>query len=278
MSSNKERPHYIPACLIGGFGAPDTGKHANELRYAWVCSRRRDMPQKVTPRIRADNLAVQNGLYDVDQPCSALPADFAEQLWRAYEGPLPQAISALEAGTYNQHDWLTVLLHIQAQSIRHPDFSRNIEPDRVQPLRQLVHRISRPGLARSRFALVRRGRGARRFLINDKGYVVLGRPGFRGYLFPLSGSISVLMVDGAAQPGDDYERGPFAERILNPAGMRIINAATWGHGGIRCVMGHPDDAGWIGALEAGGTYHLPRFGPYQGNRESGMFNWSILPR
>src|ERR1700678_3810539 len=85
------RPHYLPASLIGGFGEPDAGRHAGELRYNWVCMRRRDQ-SGVIPRIRADNVAIENGLYDVAEPGPDLAADFAEQLWTKYEASLPAAI------------------------------------------------------------------------------------------------------------------------------------------------------------------------------------------
>jgi hypothetical protein len=121
------RPHYFPAGLIGGFGERDTGsdRHSGHLRYAWVCVRRTDDPGTVT-RVRADNVAVQNGVYDVAEPGPDLPADFAEQLWQQYEGALPEAIRALENGSQTQDDWQTVLRHVQAQSIRHPDFARAV--------------------------------------------------------------------------------------------------------------------------------------------------------
>ena len=84
------RPHYFPASLIGGFGEPDTGsdRHAGHLRYAWVCVRRPGDPGTVI-RVRADNVAIQNGVYDVAEPGPDFPADFAEQLWQQYEGALP---------------------------------------------------------------------------------------------------------------------------------------------------------------------------------------------
>ena len=63
-------------------------------------------------------------MYDVAEPGPDLPADFAEQLWQQYEGALPGAIRALQSGSWTQDDWRTVLLHVQAQSIRHPDFAQ----------------------------------------------------------------------------------------------------------------------------------------------------------
>jgi hypothetical protein len=142
ITAKAARPHYLPASLIGGFGEPDTGKHAGHLRYAWVCMRRTGTLGTVT-RTRADNVAIQNGVYDVGEPGPDLVADFAEQLWQRYEGALPGAIRALENGNWTRDDWQTVLLHVQAQSIRHPDFARAVH-EHVGELRRGGARSRRP--------------------------------------------------------------------------------------------------------------------------------------
>lgn len=70
-----------------------------------------------------------------------------------------------------------------------------------------------------------------------------------GVFFALPGSPGVLMALGAAQPADDFGQGPYAERTINAKGMEILNDATWDHVGIRCVIGHPDDAAFTGTLQ-----------------------------
>jgi hypothetical protein len=274
--------------MIGGFGEPDTGRHADHLRYAWVCIRRTDAPKAVA-RIRADNVAVQNALYEVAEPGPNLPADFAEQLWKQYESALPAAIRAMEVGNWTPADWQTVLLHVQAQSIRHPDFSRavhehigpeaaaKLSEDDIQAERQRTFQDTRAWMARARFAVLRHRKPACRFLTNDKGYVPLHDiwNDIRGVIFPLSGLVAVLMVVETAQPGDDYEQGPLAERTLNPKGMQIINDATWDTVGIKCVIGHPDDRSAIEALKTGEKLtQMPELGPYRGIREPSLFDWA----
>jgi hypothetical protein len=74
---------------------------------------------------------------------------------------------------------------------------------------------------------------------------------------------------------DCYLQGPYAERTANAKGVEILNNATWDHVGIRCVIGHPDDAADIRALH---DHHRQlevriRYGPYRGNREHGFFDW-----
>ena len=240
-------------------------------------------------RIRADNIAVENGVYDVADPRPDLRSDFAEQLWQQYEGALPGAIRALEDGSWTRGDWLTVLLHVQAQSIRHPDFTRAVHeyvgqpaaselgPDDIQAEQQRTYRDTRAWMARARFALLRHRGPGQRFMTNDKGYVPLHDVvrDLRGVVFPLSGLVAVLMVVEVTQPGDDYEQGPLAVRTLNPKGMEIINEATWDTVGIRCVIGHPDDEQAISVLTAGAKQvRMPVLGPYRGNREPGLFDWA----
>ncbi|MGQ4482106.1 hypothetical protein [Streptomyces sp. SAS_276] len=95
----------------------------------------------------------------------------------------------------------------------------------------------------------------------------------------------MLMVVGVAQPTDDYEAGPLAERILNAKGTELVNQAAWTVSEITCVMGHPGDADYLLRLpETGSTLRLPRLGPYRGNREASYFHWAaagtrvLLPR
>jgi hypothetical protein len=289
MTRMAAKPHYLPAALIGCFGVPEAGR-ATGLRHAKVCVRRRQTPQKVFGPVKAENIAYQYGIYDVDDPSSDRPADFAETIWQEYEGRLPAAIRALEQGTFARVDWKTILLHVQAQSIRHPDYDRvaiayiqegglpTPERDHVQRQRQATFRETRQWMARARFALIRRGTAAPRFVLNDKGYVPMHDTllDLKGVLFPLSGEIAVLMVVGAGQPTDDYEAGPLAERNLNAKGMESVNQVAWTVTEITCVMAHPDDADYLLQLpESGPTVRLPRLGPYRGNREPGFFHWAL---
>ncbi|WP_152626645.1 hypothetical protein [Streptacidiphilus carbonis] len=290
MSRRADLPHYLPAALIGGFGIPNPRRKG--ARYASVCMRRRATPDVVVGPLPAERIGAEYGVYDVDRPDQDLPGDFAEILWQAYESDLPSAAAALESGLCQRDDWLTILLHIQAQSIRHPDFARvatehltgagRDAPDRdeVQRQRQRTHLESRALLSQARFAVIRRSKNARRFLLNDKGYVSVGDValGTRGVLFPLTGNVAVLMAVSEAVPGDDFEAGPLAERALNVRGMDIINGSTWELNGITCVIGHPDDAPWIGELEDGDrTVKMPPLGPYAGSREGGMLDWALTP-
>ncbi|WEP00026.1 hypothetical protein A6P39_041785 [Streptomyces sp. FXJ1.172] len=139
-------------------------------------------------------------------------------------------------------DWKTILLHIQAQPVRHPDNGRvavtyikeegglpTPERDHVQRQRQITFRETRQWMANARYALIRRGTAAPRFVLNDKGSIPMHDTllDLKGVLSPLSGEIAVLMVVGVAQPTDDYEAGPLTERILNVKCMELVNRAVW---------------------------------------------------
>lgn len=243
--------------------------------------------------MRADQVAFQYGIYDVALPGPDLAADFAEQLWKQYEGKLPSAVSALDDGSWTSSHWQTVLLHVQAQSIRHPDFDHaardwirslggpELSSDDLQAQRQRTYRETRDWMARARFAIVRQCHPAPRFLVNDKGYVPLGELGRtrRGVLFPLSGHVGVLMAVGTAQPGDVYERGPFAERILDQGTVTTVNEAALDTVGIRCVIGHPDDRDAIAAMTTGAKIAaMPVTGAFLRTSEGGLFDWALPAR
>jgi hypothetical protein len=287
MTRVPQRPHHLPASFIGGFGQPDT-RDPLDLRIARVCVRRKD-PDKLLPNMKAEDICFEYGIYDVEAPDADLPADYAEREWKKYESKLPRAIRALGSGAADPGDWQAVLAHLRATWARHPDFARDVADqkaaqgvtgltsDDVQRLRKQALAGIPAMMSGCRFALLRRGPGAPRFLTDDKGFTPVGEPGRPpGVLFPLSGAVAVLMALGAAQPGDDYEQGPYAERTVNAKGIEILNAATWDHVGIRCVIGHPGDAAYIGSLQDHGRELRVkiRYGPYRGNREPGFFDWS----
>jgi hypothetical protein len=250
---------------------------------------RRKDPDKLLRKVKAEEIAFEYGIYDVQDPTPDLPADFAEREWEKYEGMLPGAIRALDGGVLGLADWQTILMHIQAVWARHPDFARDMadqstgrgEPcpvgDDVQRLRKQVLPEVRAVMAGSRFATLRRHPAAVRFVGDDKGFVPIGDEHGNpvGVFFALSGSLAVLMALGAAQSSDDYEQGPHAERTVNAKGAVILNDATWDHVGIRCVIGHPDDADYVETLQDHDRQIKVkiRYGPYRGNREPGFFDW-----
>lgn len=279
-----DKPHHLPAALIGGFGDP---RPAAGLRYARVSVRRKN-PDKILTGQAAQAICYEYGLYEVINPSPTLPADYAEQWWRTYEGALPKAIHALEAGTAGADEWKTVLLHVQAAWPRHPDFERDVNEqkaakgqppvagDDLEQLRKTVLDENRTVMARSRFALLRRDRHAGHLLINDKGFASFGDHE-AGIFFPLSREIGVLMAVGKAQPGDDYEKAPYAEREVNARGVRLLNELSWDHVGIRCAIAHQDDEQDLRALVDHGRRFVMKnryLRPYRHTRELRLLDWA----
>lgn len=253
-----------------------------------MCVLRTDPEVSLQRRIRAQEIGKQKHLYDVHEPCEDLPADYADRLWEQYEGALPTAIGALSANAYDLQHWSAILAHIQALTVRHPDFARFAtthlhqgvsppDPDAVHRDRLRTLDEAARWMAGARFAVVRRGTGAERLIVNDKGYVNLeesAHPGVRGVFVPLSNDVAVLAVAAAATAGEEYRRGPFAQRTLNRRGVRVVNEAALRQFQVRCVIGHPEDADWIEKLGDRVT-KSPKHGPYCSTREHGMFAWAL---
>lgn len=280
------KPHYLPAGLIGGFGCPNP-VHPGR-RYAKVTQRRKTPEDKLLREISAENIAFEYGIYDVHQPTADLPANYAEELWEQYEGQLPGAAKALETKAHTHNDWLTVLKHIQSVWPRQPGFKTfaaealttdGLAPtnDNIQSARKAtIDEMPEQVLAQARFAIIRRGDFARRFIISNRGYVPVNADdtGTSGVLFPLTGNVAVLMARETAQPEDDHQAGPVAVRQLTARGADMFHIATWNHPGIESVVGHPDDADWIGSIAYDSSADLPTHGPYVGNNES-LFEWAL---
>jgi hypothetical protein len=174
-----DRPHHLPASSIGGFGQPDV-RDPLCLRIARVCVRRKDR-DKLLPSVKAEDIGFEYGIYDVDAPDADLSADYAETEWKKYESNLPWAIRAFDSGTAVSGDWQAILLHLRATWARHPDFARDVADqkaaqgvtgltnDDVQRLRKLVLADIPAMMSGCRFALLRRGPGAPRFLPMTRG-------------------------------------------------------------------------------------------------------------
>jgi hypothetical protein len=289
--ANARRDHYLPAGLIGGFGVPHPS--SDRRRHAKVCTRTRPPEDVLTPEIKAERVAYGVHVYDVDEPSDDLPADYAEKIWELYERDLPDAAKALEEPAFDPENWLVVLRHIQASWVRNPGFERDAinalvadgiavpSNDQIQGLRKAAHAaMPQEVLARARFAVIRRSEMARRFIVDDRGFVPLldTVTGRSGVLFPLTGNVAVMMVWDVATPGEDYQAGPFAQLVLTSTGAEALHTATWSHKGIELVIGHPEDAGWIAELSDPPDHGapLPGYGPYRGTSET-VFGWASRP-
>ncbi|MBR7828706.1 hypothetical protein KDK95_20525 [Actinospica sp. MGRD01-02] len=279
-----EKPHHLAAAFIAGFGVAKPGAEARMGRV----SLRSKASGEIRRRQAAANICFEYGLYQVEQPSTSLAAHYANDWWETYEGALPLAAKALEAGTAGRDEWLTILLHIQAVWPRHPDFERDVNEqgarrglppvagDFLERLRQAALKENRQVMAASRFAVLRRDERAERFLLNDKGFATFGDHE-AGMVFPLTREVAVLMALGRVRPGEDYEQLPRVERIVNARGMRLLNDLAWDHAGIRCVISHPDDDPQLAGLtDHDRTFKMTprRQRPYRHTREPRLLDWA----
>jgi hypothetical protein len=271
---------------MGGFGVlPKSGKKSGR-RYAKLSVRFCDNPSMVR-RTTADAIAKEHGSYRLEYPPPGLLPDAIDELWDSYEASLPDAIGALERNHYSSRDWAIVGLHMASQGVRHPDFLSQArifleaqgapasDPDLPQLQRIKTLEDGFALLAQSKMAFLGRAPESRRFVINDKGYITLqdSETGQLGVFFPLSTTLIVLSVVGSGtSKGWDSAR-PKHYFNLTPAAVQLLNEASWRQPRIRCVIGHPDDASWIGQLDNTGPLVAPRLGPYRG--VSGrFFSWA----
>ena len=126
-----------------------------------------------------------------------------------------------------------------------------------------------------RFALARRPTDSHRFVVNDKGYVSLMDPeGQRAIVFPLSGEVALLCsVD--SPPGEGQSPWVLDDELtFTPGTVDSINRASWRLPGVTCVVGHPDEAEYLQALDLDGPLTLPALGPLRGRRAEGLLDWA----
>lgn len=276
--------------MIGGFGKPTRGSKASKARESKVSVRMVSKPDEILSGVRASKIAAAWGEYTIDEPPPGLSPNFIDEMWDSYETHLRRAITALESGVYSPEHWGHVLDHVQAQSVRSPDFLvkatvylaglgiENPTRDQLQFERIKTHANTPQLMAESRFALLRQPLNGRRFIVNDKGYAApLWDPRFDcpNVIFPLSPQLAVLMVVGASQ-GDDHRAAPMRDLTMTTAAMDLVNEASWMLGGITCIMGHPEDESLMAALDMDKPLVPPILGPYRGTCDIGLCDWAVI--
>ena len=282
--------HYLPAALIGGFGAREARQRKSGLRYFNVAIRRREKPDEVKIR-SAEKVARSIGVYRLESPPEDLSENFIDDLWNTYESGLPGAIERFGVGAWTDRDWNTVLLHLVAAAVRHPDFERVAteyraargdsisHPDEVQHERLVTLQNTPALLAEGRCAIVRAPEDGHGLVINDKGFATVRDPynGYRGVLFPLSGQVAVLCVPYVGKVEGRTTAWLCADLIMTPATVEMWNLLSWQHVESGLVIGHPDDKCQLARLDDSQP-NLPRLGPYRGRGVEGAFEWAYETR
>jgi hypothetical protein len=283
--------HYLPAALIGGFGARDPRQPKSGRRYFNVAIRNAGSPPDEIKIRSAHKVASVVGLYRMKNPPEGLSENFIDDFWDTYESELPWAVERFERDEWTSRDWETVYFHMVAAAVRHPDFERVASqyrtergevvahPDDVQRERLLTLQNTTALLAEGRCAVLRTPEDAQRLVLNDKGFATIGDPynGYRGVLFPLNGHVAVLHVPFVGQVEGRSTPWLCADLVMTPSTVEMWNLASWQHVESGFIIGHPDDIGQLGRLDES-PLSLPRLGPYRGRGVEGAYEWAYEAR
>lgn len=284
--ASSSEDHHLPATLIGNFGrCPPSGSQRSRDRL--VAVRYKARPAKIRT-VAARYVAKRRDEYRIRKPGTGIDPTFVDQAWAEYEPRLSAAVAALEHGALAEGQWQVLSWHLVAMGVRHPTFRRDVEDfwqqrgvatvdaDQVQVERVRTMRETPRMLAASRIAAVRRPTDGRRFVINDKGFSVTGTTGTRVIVFPLSGDVALLCVNGIGLlPGRDHPWLVRDDLVFTPAAVEIVNHVAWGQEGISCVIGHPLEAQCLLALDDHMDLVEPRLGWFRESRVRGLFDWAF---
>jgi hypothetical protein len=282
--------HYLPAALIGGFGAREPRQQKCGLRYFNVAVRTREKPDEIKVR-SAEKVAKGIGVYRVESPPEGLSENYIDDLWQTYESELPAAVERFGGGAWTDRDWEMVLFHMVAAAVRHPDFERvateyraargiaTSHRDEVQHERLVTLQNTPALLAEGRCAVVRVPEDGRPLVINDKGFATVRDPynGYRGVLFPLSGQVAILSVPFVGKVEGRAEAWLSADLTMTAAAVEMWNHLSWQQVESGLVIGHPDDKCQLARLNDSEPI-MPRLGPYRGRGVEGGFEWAYEAR
>jgi hypothetical protein len=273
--------HYIPAAFLAGFGGPlRTDKRETPVRVRF-----KHKPDE-TFRTKAEGIAGEKDVYRLLHPPSGMLSNAIDTIWVAYEPLLPRAVKAFEDRTWGGDEWATILFHIYAQGVRHPEFATYAAahlasqgepsgPDDAQIARITTLAALPQVMARWKFAVLYRSPESNRFVVNDKGYAAVEESETRkAVAFPLSSDVAIL---GAVDAGDETlseAEPPDVERTLVRGAVENLNDASWQVPAIRCAIGHPQDERILLRLSEEIPLVQPCLGPYVGKSEY-LLDWAF---
>jgi hypothetical protein len=203
----------------------------------------------------AENIGYVRGMYRFTAPSPGVSADRVDELWDAFEDPLPGAIARATARRETSDDRTTLIGYVAAAGVRHPDFGEavnrwrgelgmdTVTGDQVQVERVAVLTRGLRLVEGFRWRFVHAPAFGPRFVVNDRGWSYIGqqdRTG-RGLWIPLNGQVALLAW---LQRG---EAGVFDHPTLWPGWATWLNNATW-QDAPQFVAGHPDDGSLLEEL------------------------------
>jgi hypothetical protein len=274
--------HYLPASLIGGFGARASGIR---LREAQVVVRRKRTGRTSSGLVRANNLAARRNYYRLQAPLPGVDPDVVDRLWNPVEGMLPDLVARLEGRTLVEGDDTLIFSYVATAAVRHPTFEEIARQhqaamglptpsgDEVQYLRVEALRNQLGVLPSWRWRVLHSPDDEPRFMITDRGWMYVGEPGWNthGLFLPMSPRVALLgyLEDGRLPP----RRAPFEEHLyLCHSWILWFNAAAWSDPFIEMLIAHPDDRQRLEQLPDHRDLRVTGYGPFRYRRTSGLFD------
>ncbi|WP_298211501.1 DUF4238 domain-containing protein [Ferrimicrobium sp.] len=117
-----KRQHYLPACLIGGFGQVVKAK---PLRKAKILVRNL-ATEEVYPSVAEDQAAVDN-LYKVTVSMPDGNQNVIDSIWSRLESELPPLVERLGDQKLTSEDNELLVAYVAMVGVRHPSFALVVE-------------------------------------------------------------------------------------------------------------------------------------------------------
>jgi hypothetical protein len=280
----RDRQHFLPAALLGGFGRPDPRR--KEARYAAIAVR-----NLATGELRISNAeseAHRRALYRLVAPPPGVDRDAVDKLWDAIEPGLPDLIARVEGRVLRPGDDSRLLDYAASVWVRHPSFfqvashhqakSGQSAPsgDAVQIMRMEALLNQRRMITDWRWRVLHACSDASRFVISDLGFIgIADSPGgdaakdlLNAVFVPLSPKVGLLAY--LDHPNLPPRRQPFTEhRDVVPSWVCWLSACatSTGRGTLiepGVVFGHPDDEEMLRRLPDANMVRPNPAGPFRG--------------
>jgi hypothetical protein len=280
----RDRQHFLPAALLGGFGRPNSRRKG--ARYAAIAVR--DLATREVRISNAESEAHRRALYRLAAPPPGIDRDAVDELWDSIEPGLPDLIARVEGYALIPGDDSRLLDYAASVWVRHPSFAvvaadHQVKSGQPAPSSDAVQIMRVEGLLNQRktitdwrWRVLHACPDAPRFVISDLGFIgIADSPegdavkGLLNAVFvPLSPMVGLLAyLDHPALPP---RRQPFTEhRDVVPSWVFWLNACatSTGRGTLiepRAVFGHPDDEEMLRTLPAANTVRPNPAGPFRG--------------
>lgn len=277
------KQHYLPACLIGGFGVVDKG---NSLRQATVAVRLKETGKVFIDK--AENLAYGKDTYSLKNPLAGVCPDAIDKLWGLIESELPELINRLESQCLKIEDDERLFFYVATATVRHPKTfeatAKNhnslngfevqhgdyLQIQRLEALQNQFRQVST-----WRWRVLHSSDDAPRFMITDRGWAHIGEKGrsSNGLLLPMSPRVAILgYLDEDWLPP---RRSPFEEHLyLHNSAIDWINscACTNKDPYVSIIIAHPDDQERLVGNSILQYVPIDPSGPYQYRYSFGFFD------